>query len=62
MCAIPVIEVSMNILARLPIKSILVHVNEHYGAYGFVAVVVIALVIGVYLGYTPEQIITWMGL
>lgn len=52
----------MNILARLPIKSILVHVNEHYGAYGFVAVVVIALVIGVYLGYTPEQIITWMGL
>lgn len=33
-----------------------------YGPWGIVVLVLLALGVGVYLGYAPEQVLNWLGL
>lgn len=51
-----------SLLEQMNVIALVEHVRNHYGVYGIVTVVVVALVAGVYLGYTPEQILSWLGM
>lgn len=51
-----------SLLEQMNVIVLVDHVRNHYGVYGIVAVVVVALIVGVYLGYTPEQILSWLGM
>lgn len=42
--------------------GIVAHIRAHYGMYGLAATIIVALLVGVYLGYTPEQVWAWLGL
>lgn len=37
------------------------HVSRNYGRYAVGALFVVAIVVGMYLGYNPQQVVEWLG-